>query len=63
MSICANCKTSLSCDCQKRIATNGMQCCAKCVSDYEQKIRQEKLQQEQQKRQHPWQISYNINEK
>lgn len=42
MSACNNCKKSLGCSCQVRVATNGMRCCAACISDYENKIRQEK---------------------
>lgn len=29
---CPNCKTRLTCGCQKRVATNGTQCCQSCVA-------------------------------
>ena len=29
---CANCGAKLTCGCQKRVAANGKQCCASCVT-------------------------------
>lgn len=28
---CPNCGAKITCGCQKRIATDGRQCCSKCV--------------------------------
>jgi hypothetical protein len=36
--ICPNCKTKLSCGCQRRTASNGTMCCDGCIVDYEAKI-------------------------
>lgn len=35
MAICSNCKTKLSCGCQKRTASNGTQVCSTCLGSYE----------------------------
>jgi hypothetical protein len=32
---CANCGKILSCGCQKRVASNGKNCCKACLSVYE----------------------------
>ena len=37
--ICSNCKTSISCSCQKRTASDGKSCCSKCVAKYEQSLK------------------------
>jgi hypothetical protein len=34
MSICTNCKSRLSCGCQKRTAKDGKSCCNGCVHGY-----------------------------
>lgn len=34
MSTCQNCKTQLSCGCQKRVAVNGAQVCSVCLTSY-----------------------------
>jgi len=34
MSTCQNCKTQLSCGCQRRVAVNGAQVCSTCVTSY-----------------------------
>jgi len=47
MEKCTNCQRSLSCSCQKRVATNGMQCCAACLQEYEKRVRDEKRLQEE----------------
>jgi len=39
MSICSNCKTRMSCGCQKRKASNGTQVCANCLASYEAKLK------------------------
>jgi hypothetical protein len=39
MSDCVNCKTKLSCGCQKRKASNGVQVCSNCLSSYESQIK------------------------
>jgi hypothetical protein len=33
-SVCQNCKTQLSCGCQRRVAVNGAQVCSTCVTSY-----------------------------
>ncbi len=33
--ICPNCKSKLSCGCQKRQASNGASVCSTCLSTYE----------------------------
>lgn len=32
---CSNCKATLSCGCQKRIASNGVTVCSNCQASYE----------------------------
>jgi len=39
MSQCSNCKQNLSCGCQKRNASNGVQVCSNCLSSYESQIK------------------------
>jgi hypothetical protein len=34
MAQCLNCKTKLSCGCQKRVAKDGKQVCSNCVTKY-----------------------------
>lgn len=41
--VCPNCKTKLSCGCSRRRASNGAQCCTKCIAAYEAKLKQQKL--------------------
>ena len=38
MSQCSNCNQKLSCGCQKRNASNGVQVCSNCLSSYESQI-------------------------
>lgn len=38
MAQCNNCKTTLSCGCQNRTASNGVQVCSNCILSYENKI-------------------------
>lgn len=40
MAQCNNCKVKLGCSCQKRTASDGKSCCAKCVGTYEQNLKQ-----------------------
>ena len=37
MSICPNCKSKLSCGCQKRVAKDGTSVCSNCLNSYEAK--------------------------
>lgn len=37
--ICLNCKKSLGCGCQKRVASNGVSACTTCIGTYEQQIK------------------------
>jgi len=39
MAACQNCKSQLSCGCQKRKASNGTQVCANCLVQYEAKLK------------------------
>jgi len=39
MSQCSNCKQKLTCGCQKRNASNGVQVCSNCLSSYESQIK------------------------
>jgi len=39
MSQCSNCNKQLSCGCQRRNASNGVQVCTNCLSSYESKIK------------------------
>jgi len=32
MSYCTNCKTKLTCGCQKRVSNKGVACCASCIA-------------------------------
>lgn len=38
MSQCLNCNKQLSCGCQRRNASNGVQVCSNCLSSYEAQI-------------------------
>lgn len=42
MSICSNCKSKLSCGCQKRTASNGMGVCNNCLPQYEAQLKSAK---------------------
>jgi uncharacterized protein YbaR (Trm112 family) len=42
MSTCPNCKSRLSCGCQKRTAKDGKQVCTNCLQKYEIKLKSEK---------------------
>ena len=39
MSKCSNCNQTLSCGCQRRNASNGVQVCTNCLSSYESQIK------------------------
>lgn len=39
---CSNCKTQLSCGCQKRTASDGKQVCSSCLTAYERKLAEAK---------------------
>lgn len=40
---CPNCKTSMSCGCQKRIASNGTTVCSNCLASYEASLGKAKI--------------------
>lgn len=40
MATCSNCKTRLSCGCQKRTASDGASTCTKCNTSYEAGLKQ-----------------------
>lgn len=39
MSTCLNCKTKITCGCQKRTASNGQKVCSSCLANYETKLK------------------------
>jgi hypothetical protein len=39
---CSNCKSQLTCGCQKRTASDGKQVCSNCLNAYEKKLKEEK---------------------
>lgn len=39
MSTCPNCKTQMTCGCQKRTASNGTGVCSTCISQYETSLK------------------------
>lgn len=39
MANCPNCKTRLTCGCQKRTASNKAQVCSNCISKYEMSLK------------------------
>ena len=38
MSQCSNCNQSITCGCQRRNASNGVQVCSNCLTSYESQI-------------------------
>lgn len=40
MNQCPNCKSAITCGCQKRTASNGQQVCSSCLASYENKLKQ-----------------------
>ncbi len=40
---CTNCGRTLTCGCQKRQASNGVQVCANCINAYENKLKLNKF--------------------
>ena len=38
MSVCPNCKATLSCGCQKKRASNGVFVCRSCINSYEKSL-------------------------
>ena len=44
MSICSNCKTRLSCGCQKRVASDKKSVCSNCLSKYEASLKTNTVQ-------------------
>jgi hypothetical protein len=40
MATCSNCKTTLSCGCQKRTASDGNAVCSNCLTSYEANLKQ-----------------------
>ena len=39
---CPNCSAPISCGCQKRVASNGVQVCSSCLAAYEQMLKNQK---------------------
>jgi len=42
MQQCSNCKTGLSCGCQRRIASDGKPVCTHCIARYELALQQQR---------------------
>jgi hypothetical protein len=40
--LCPNCKTKLSCGCQRRTASNGTTACSSCIGSYERELKKSK---------------------
>lgn len=40
--ICPNCKTKLSCGCQRRTASNGVTACSSCIGSLEKELKKAK---------------------
>lgn len=38
---CENCKTALSCGCQKKTASDGKSVCSSCAKAYEDKLKEQ----------------------
>ncbi len=36
---CSNCKSTLGCSCQRRVASNGAAVCAACLTNYEASLK------------------------
>jgi hypothetical protein len=41
--LCNNCKSKLSCSCQKRTASNGAQVCNSCLATYEASLKNQTI--------------------
>ena len=39
---CPNCNSTMSCGCQKRVASDGKQVCSSCLQAYEAKLKASK---------------------
>lgn len=39
---CTNCGSQITCGCQKRTASNGVEVCSSCVISYEDRLRQQR---------------------
>jgi hypothetical protein len=39
---CLNCKSQITCGCQKRTASDGKQVCTKCLQKYEESLKNNK---------------------
>lgn len=39
---CPNCKSAITCGCQKRTASDGKQVCTKCLEKYEALVKENK---------------------
>jgi hypothetical protein len=44
MSVCTNCKSKLTCGCQKRTASNGTAVCSMCLVHYEAALKKNTTQ-------------------
>jgi|10_taG_2_1085330.scaffolds.fasta_scaffold39176_2 hypothetical protein len=47
MSKCMNCSTNITCNCQKRVATDGKTVCTTCIGKYEAEIKVKQLKRKQ----------------
>jgi len=44
---CTNCGHQITCGCQKRTASNGVEVCSNCVAHYEDRLREQAQQLQQ----------------
>lgn len=46
MSVCSNCKSKLSCGCQRKIASDKTSVCNNCIGQYEAKLKTQKIKED-----------------
>lgn len=39
---CSNCKATYTCGCKKKTASDGKECCTKCIAAYEANLKKKK---------------------
>lgn len=46
MSVCSNCKSQLSCGCQRKIASDKKSVCNNCIGQYEAQLKANKIKED-----------------
>jgi len=46
MAVCSNCKSQLSCGCQRKIASDKTSVCNNCIGQYEAKLKTQKTKED-----------------